>query len=138
MTRGLQCGVWKFGPGTIGMVQRCGCEHAGQITMLGCEIKADNQARIRFSIVGVSMFTIVHDSLHAMELGVAHGAIGHVFFHLCFEQGLLDGPTPSDRACHLWSVIIEQYRALGSDNQLGGLKLSMLCNERAPRARPPE
>ena len=91
-----------------------------------------------FLLAGFSFFMFMADSLHIMELGVVHRALGNVFFHLCYTTGLLRGATPNERLDHLWCLILLGYERLRTPVQLGNLKLPMFCKPDGPYSKQPE
>ena len=65
-----------------------------------------------FMLLGVSILTLMADSLHIMEIGVVHRILGNVFYHLVVTRGLLRGATIGDRVQHLWALIEEAYSSV--------------------------
>ena len=62
-----------------------------------------------FSLVGMTIFTLMADSLHIMEIGTLHRIIGNVLFHVCFIEGLVDGTSPKARLDNLWAKVVAVY-----------------------------
>ena len=90
-----------------------------------------------FMLLGVTIFTIMADSLHIMELGVVHRVIGNVLFHVAFTPELIVGASPTMRLEALWRRILTRYSELRTPSQLGNLTMAMFCNETSPAASQP-
>ena len=57
-----------------------------------------------FWLPAVSIVNVAPDTMHIVDLGLAHHVLGNVFFLLCFyPQYFPHANTPSDRCCALWT-----------------------------------
>ena len=50
-----------------------------------------------FSLLGVSIFSVMADFMHIVDLGIAHRIIGSVLFLMCYYGSYIDKPTPGAR-----------------------------------------
>ena len=62
-----------------------------------------------FTIPAVSMFNVVPDSVHLVDLGVAHHVIGNVLYHICYDAGYIAAAGPAVKLEALWNRVIVQY-----------------------------
>ena len=85
-----------------------------------------------FSLPGVSIFNVMPDPMHVVDLGFVHHVLGNVIFWLCYsgEYPLFGAGRPATRLDALWLRIVPRYPPHTS--QLGNLTLSMFCDEKAP------
>ena len=90
-----------------------------------------------FIIPGCSIFHVVPDSMHIVDLGVAHHVLRNVLFHLCYEENYLPGSTPAAKLDSLWGRIVGHYRGRQTGSQLTNLTLSMFSDLKGPRAHFP-
>ena len=97
----------------------------------------DTQVNPIFMIPGVSVFTIVPDCMHIVDLGVTKAVLGNVLYEVCYTPGHSDGVDAESRLHDLWSFIVRQYRAKGSSSQLHTLTLNMFTDTSAPHSTLP-
>ena len=90
-----------------------------------------------FSLMGVTIFTVMADSLHIMELGVVQRVVGNTISHMVFETGYLDGATASDRLSSLWGLIVDGCHRKHSPSQLGNLAMNLFCIKVSPHSHQP-
>ena len=90
-----------------------------------------------FTLMGVTFWMLMADSLHIMEIGVAHRVVANVLFHIVFNRCFLDAATVPGRLDQLWALILAGYRRLQSGCQLGHLTLAMFCNSQGPASHQP-
>ena len=67
-----------------------------------------------FTLLGVTCFSLVADSLHIMELGVSHRVLGNVLFHLVITRAFFTAARAEDRLDQLWDLVKEEYGRLGT------------------------
>ena len=86
----------------------------------------------------VSIFNIVTDVLHTIDLGVAHYILGNVFFEIAYAARYFPHATsPSTRIDALWRRITNQYHHRGTTSQLSNLPLTFFCGPTSPHTAHP-
>ena len=91
-----------------------------------------------FLLIGVTVFTLMCDSLHIFELGVTHRVLGNVIYHLVFTPGMLTGDSPEARLEDFNDRLGRIYGQMGSQNKVHKVTLSMFCNASSPSLSQPE
>jgi len=81
-----------------------------------------------FSLPGVSIFNLLADALHVIDLGFTHHVLGNVFFHICHYTGHRFGPAPGTRVHRLFERIVIQYRNRNTPSRLNNLTLGMFSD----------
>ena len=90
-----------------------------------------------FTLPGVSVFSIMADVLHTLDLGVTKAALGNLLYEVCYGRGLLGGIDPDARLSIVWSFITRQYRSRKTPAQLHGLTINMFVDKSRPHAQQP-
>ena len=71
-----------------------------------------------FSLMAVTIFNLMPDAMHVMDLGIAHYVLGSVFWEMTYEPRYFpDAATPSARCDALWGRIARQYHLRSSPSQ---------------------
>ena len=81
-----------------------------------------------FELPHISNMQVEVDELHVMHMGTSAHIAGSVLWMLCNQ--MLPG-TPSANVEQTWSMIVEEYRSLGSHTQFTNFKLGSFCDEKA-------
>ena len=84
-----------------------------------------------FNLLAVSILNVCADSMHIVDLGVAHHVLGNAIYLLvCTPHYFRDIATAQGRLDQLWARISQQYHHRQSENQLSNLTMSMFINKR--------
>lgn len=90
-----------------------------------------------FRLRAMSIFVLMPDAMHILDLGVSHHALGNVLFVLIMLPGYLTSATAAGRCDELWGKIVGQYAMRGTPSQLQNLDISFFCDPSAPHKKPP-
>ena len=90
-----------------------------------------------FALPYLSVFAIMGDVLHIVDLGFTHHLLGNVFYHICYCTGNRFGTSVQSRLDYLWDRISVQYNGRGTPNRLHNLTLSMFIDADRPHLSHP-
>ena len=82
--------------------------------------------------LGLSIFMLMADSLHTVELGVAKHILGNVLYYMVMTDMMGSGfDSPEKRLAIVWSELQSVYKEHQVENQLDNLDLGMFMNLKA-------
>ena len=92
-----------------------------------------NLIHMLFYLPAVTLYNVIPDFMHCVDLGVSHHALGNAIFEMvCLPHFFPTCRTNDERKDALWDRITRQYAARGTPNQLSNLEHSFFCNTDAP------
>ena len=88
-----------------------------------------------FDLPGVTIYSVLLDTLHILDLGVLQYFLGSVFHALVFT--ILQNGSARANAEFLWGEIRQLYQRHGVTTQFGNFGVNTFCNKKAPHASHP-
>ena len=76
--------------------------------------------------LGLSIFMLFQDTLHACDLGITNHVIANVLTYMV-ESDMMEGRNKEVKIKQLWREIQAEYKEQDISNQIGNLTMTMIC-----------